>query len=400
MKFCMVTTFYPPFNFGGDGIFVYRLANELARRGHRVDVIHCEDSYRLFQSSPGPEVFANHADVRVHRLKSRARWLSPLLTQQTGSPALKNKKLRALLETSGYDVIHYHNMSLMGITALAYGDAIKLYTLHEHWLVCPMHVLWRFDREVCTRRTCFRCTLAGRRPPQLWRYTGLLERTLGHVDSFIAPSRFTRQKHLELGLDVPIAHIPHFLAAPAAPAAATAQSGRPYFLFVGRLEKIKGVQNIIPVFRTRGDYDLLLAGDGTYENVLRAQAGDLPNVKFLGRVSQEELPALYANAVAVIVPSICYEVFGIIVIEAFAMKTPVIVNNLGALPEAVEDSGGGFVYNNGDELARAMDVVANDAELQNELGNKGYQAYQKYWTEDRHIERYLGLIDDLKRARS
>ena len=47
LKLCMVTTFYPPFSFGGDGIFVYQLAHALAEKGHRVDVIHSEDAYRL-----------------------------------------------------------------------------------------------------------------------------------------------------------------------------------------------------------------------------------------------------------------------------------------------------------------------------------------------------------------
>ncbi|NIT99681.1 MAG: glycosyltransferase, partial [Nitrosopumilaceae archaeon] len=52
------------------------------------------------------------------------------------------------------------------------------------------------------------------------------------------------------------------------------------------------------------------------------------------------------SSLALLVSSICYEVFGIIIIEAFAQRTPVIVNNLGALPEVVQQSGGGYVYNN------------------------------------------------------
>lgn len=47
LRFCMITTFYLPYSFGGDGIFVHQLSNEIANRGHRVDVIHCIDSYRL-----------------------------------------------------------------------------------------------------------------------------------------------------------------------------------------------------------------------------------------------------------------------------------------------------------------------------------------------------------------
>ena len=87
--------------------------------------------------------------------------------------------------------------------------AIKLYTTHEHWLVCPTHVLWRFNREPCTERRCLQCVLHARRPPQLWRGTGLLDRSLRHVDAIIAPSRFTREKHIEFGLrvDAPIVHV-------------------------------------------------------------------------------------------------------------------------------------------------------------------------------------------------
>jgi len=50
----MITTFYPPYSFGGDAIFVERLSSELARRGHHVEVIHCEDSYRLLARAGTP----------------------------------------------------------------------------------------------------------------------------------------------------------------------------------------------------------------------------------------------------------------------------------------------------------------------------------------------------------
>ena len=89
MKFCMVTTFYPPYNFGGDGIFIYRLSNELGRRGHDVDVIHCKDAYLLLQPSGPKGNYPSHPNVKVHGLKSSAGWMSPFFTQQTGSPGFK-----------------------------------------------------------------------------------------------------------------------------------------------------------------------------------------------------------------------------------------------------------------------------------------------------------------------
>lgn len=379
---------------------IYRLSNALARRGHSVDVFHCEDAFLLLNREQPVGNFPNHPLITVHKLKSDKGFLSPLLTQQTGAPIFK-PQLKKALEENEYDVIHYHNMSLIGIKALSYGNAIKLYTTHEHWLVCPMHVLWKFNREVCTKKSCTLCQLAGKRPPQLWRHSGLMARMLKHIDCFLSPSRFTLQKHLDEGLDIPIKQMPYFLpeSSDVDDIAFETPPKRPYFLFVGRLEYIKGVQNLIPVFENQPQYDLLIAGDGEYRKTLEAQADKLTNIQFLGRLDQTRLQQLYRSAVAVIVPSVCYETFGIIIIEAFSCKTPAIVNDLGALPEVVEQSGGGFIYRSNVELKAAMERLAENHSLRNEMGEKGYNAYLKYWNEDAHLERYMNLIEEIKRNR-
>ena len=148
LRFCMVTTFYPPYNFGGDGIFVHRLSNELARRGHQVDVIHCRDAYRLMAGQDTNRGYDDHPNVTVHGLKSPFGFLSPLATQQTGFPLFKSAGILRVLDKD-FDVIHYHNISLLGPKILEYGHGIKLYTMHEYWLVCPTHVLFRFNRAAC-----------------------------------------------------------------------------------------------------------------------------------------------------------------------------------------------------------------------------------------------------------
>lgn len=377
---------------------IYRLSNELARRGHTVDVFHCEDAFLLLNKKQPTGEFPNHPRVTIHKLKSKKGPFSPLLTQQTGFPVFK-PQLKKALEENGYDVIHYHNMSLIGIKALSYGNALKLYTTHEHWLVCPMHVLWKYNREVCTKKSCTLCQLAGIRPPQLWRHTGLMQKMLKNVDCFLSPSRFTLQKHLDMGLDIPIEQMPYFLPKTEDIDQPFAERTleRPYFLFVGRLEYIKGLQNLIPIFVNQAKYDLLIAGDGAYRKSLEIQAANNPNIKFLGRLEQERLSELYRMAVAVVVPSICYETFGIIIIEAFSHRTPVIVNDLGALPEVVEASGGGFIYRTSDELRSVLERLAEDRSLRNDLGEKGYEAYLKYWNEDAHLERYLNLIKETRR---
>ncbi|MEP6960350.1 MAG: glycosyltransferase family 4 protein [Nitrospirota bacterium] len=402
MRFCMVTTFYPPYNFGGDGIFVYQLSNELAKRGHHVEVVHCRDAYQFLSGGTPSMPYQDHPNVTVHGLKSPAGVLSPLLTQQTGWPALKSSQLKSILEKP-FDVIHFHNISLVGgPKVLEYGRALKLYTLHEYWLVCPTHMLFKFGQEVCTEQSCFACTIAHLRPPQMWRYTRMIEEAVNHVDLFIAPSEFTMQKHREMGLQRPIAELPYFTSRWSHDQSTERYVSRevPYFLFVGRLEKIKGLQTLIPVFRHYRNAQLLIAGTGEYEGALRALAADSPDIKFLGRQSGEQLRLLYEQAVATIVPSIWYEVFGIVILESFTQKTPVIVSKMGGMPKVVEDSGGGLVFGTETELVAAMDRLLGEPRLREHMGQRGYQALQQKWSADAHIPQYLRLIEQAAASRA
>ena len=401
LKFLHLTTFYPPYSFGGDAIYVYRLAHGLGDAGHRVDVVHCEDSYRLLHPDAPSLNFADHPNVMRHGLRSRYGALSPILTQQTGRSYLKRKYISELLQRNQYDVIHYHNVSLLGPQILTMqsdkSQAIKLYTTHEHWLICPTHVLWKYDQRACEKAECFRCSLAAKKPPQLWRYTGFLANASRHVDQFLSPSRFSAKMHADRGFPQPLVCLPHFVdrtdddwmhpvARPHA---------RPYFLFVGRLELIKGLHTLIDLWRNIRDFDLLIAGTGTQEKALRARSAANPRIRFLGPVSQADLGGLYVHAVASIVPSLTYETFGMVVIESFARKTPVIVRDLGALPEVVEDSNGGFVYRNDEDLMAAIRQLGTAPTLRSELGENGYRAYLTWWSEEAHFKRYFELIQEI-----
>ncbi len=402
LRFCMMTTFYPPYNFGGDGIVVERLATELADRGHHVEVIHCVDAFLALKpdghvvEAPPPA----RRNLVVHSLKSRAGILSPILTHQTGRPMLKGPAIKRILKAGQFDVVHFHNMSLIGPTAVHYTNAIRLYTPHEHWLVCPLTVLWKFNRAPCTEKNCVACTLHAGRPPQLWRYTGLLKRVMPRFDAVVTPSRFTWDKHLEMGLPPVkrVEYLPHFLRLPP-PASTSSPWPRPYFLYVGRLETMKGVQVVIEAFRHIAHSDLLICGQGTHEAELRELAKGLPHVFFLGRRTHDELQVLYANAVATLVPSIGYEVFGVVILEALAQRTPVIVHDLGALQEVVRDLGGGLLYRDMAGLLAAIETLRWQPELRKAIGETGYRGVTEAAAPDSHVRRYLSLIGRLATAR-
>src|SRR5207245_6985499 len=120
--------------------------------------------------------------------------------------------------------------------------------------------------------------------------------------------------------------------------------------------------------------DLRIAGSGGYERVLRDRAAGLPNIHFEGRLDAPRIAALFRGARAVVVPSLVYETFGYVVLEAFAEGTPVIVRNLGALPELVEESQGGLVFDSQESLIAWLGRLATDKELRDTLGANGFRA--------------------------
>jgi glycosyltransferase involved in cell wall biosynthesis len=403
LRFAVITTFYPPYHFGGDAYAVRRLVHALANRGHRVEVIHDADAYYALNPDADPRPLDEPKGVQVHTLRSKAGRWSCLATHQLGRPVVHGRQIADILRT-GFDVIHFHNISLVGGPGiLAYGDAIKLYTAHEHWLVCPTHVLWRHNREVCDSRQCFRCVLSYRRPPQLWRAGSLLERNARHVDAFLSLSRFSANKHKEFGFASPMRVVPPFLpdaerATPVAPATEDL-TARPYFLFVGRLERIKGLQDAIPLFRGEGPADLLIAGTGNFEPELRALGVNAPRVRFLGQQPAERLRTLYRNAIGTLMPSTCYEVFPMVALESFREGTPLIARRLGPFPDIIADSGGGLLFDNESSLRDAIARLTGDKALRNELGAAAAAAYETRWSEKVAMGEYFSLIQDLAEKR-
>ncbi|HWJ45465.1 MAG TPA: glycosyltransferase family 4 protein, partial [Gaiellaceae bacterium] len=214
------------------------------------------------------------------------------------------------------------------------------------------------------------------------------------------------EQHRRRGFDYPMRQLPYFfpldktgpVPAEAQERAAALAGDRPYFLFVGRLVKIKGVHTLFDAFRRYDGADLLIAGDGAWGDELKRLAADIPNVRFLDHVHPEPLRALYAGAIATLVPSLVYETFGFITLESLAQGTPVIARDFGAVGELVRESGGGFTYRTDDELLASMEALQSDSRLRAELGQRGHEAYVERWSEEPHLRRYLELVDEASGA--
>ena len=406
MKFCMVTTFFGAHSFGGDAAYVDRLSRALIRRGHEVHVFHCADAFEAVRGDHPLRPYTPPPGLHVHRLESRFGILSPIATQVTGRPVFKAKALADQIEAVDTDVVHFHNISLVGGPGvLGMGrNAVRLMTAHEHWLICPMHLLWKYDRKACDSAQCVRCTLAGKRPPQLWRYSGAIPRGVAELDALIFPSVHTMEEHRRRGIFAPMVHLPYFLpddwsagieAEPVEP------TPRPYLAAAGRLVRMKGFQRLISVMKYLPEVDLRIAGTGPFEAELRALAEGMPNVRFEGLLGGESLARLFHGARAVVVPSLFPETFGYVVLEAFAVRTPVVVHlGGGAIAETGVLSGGGLGYQTDSEMLVSLKRVVHDEGLREELAAAGFAMRQGPWSESAHLRTYLDLIQRCRSGKS
>lgn len=404
LRICMINTFYPPYHTGGCGIHVYQLSNLLVQQGHEVEVIHCLDSYFAKRRTKRKGNYETPVNLKVHAIKSGLGPLSPAITYVTGYPVLVGKKIRRIL-AKGFDVIHYHNISLLGGPAvLGFGDAIKLFTLTTYWLICPTHFLWKFNREICQQKECLKCMIScGKLPLQFWRYLNLRDKMLKNVDSLIVQTMFVKRRHIEEGIKARFDWIPVFALPPyqentigeEESTAPNLKNFTPYFLYVGRLEFNKGVHVLIEAYtKKRRKSKLLIVGDGPYSQALRLQARGDPNIVFLGQIPPEKLGLFYRNALALVIPSLWPEIITLVVIEAMSHGLPVITTGNGGLMEVVDGNKAGIIYDDVDELVDALDLIEDDPDLRNNLAANASNAYQKYYTPEAHLQRYYGLIEE------
>jgi glycosyltransferase involved in cell wall biosynthesis len=401
-----VTTFYPPTSFGGDAVYVQRLARAQARRGHNVRVVHAPLVHGLLAADAAASVSGADEGVDVREVRAGGR-LEPLLVYLTGRPVFSRGQLTECLSGTGSGapaVTHFHNPSLIaGPGGLRLGRGVVFYTPHEYWLVCPTHMLYRFGREICTRRTCVRCTVRAGRPPQPWRYGSAVERGLEGVDRILYPSQLCADVHARHGIETESSVFPHFIpddylrrAREAGPRSSDAP---PYLLYVGRLEPVKGITGLLEAHAEHGiETPLWVAGDGGLATELRKRFGRDPRrVRFLGQQDEQALHDLYRDAAGVILPSAGHEVFGLVIAEAFAHGTPALVPHTGAGKDLVEASGGGFVYADGQELAAQVARLVADPDERTRVGERGRRFAAGELSEAAYMERYEALVDAVVR---
>jgi rhamnosyl/mannosyltransferase len=168
-------------------------------------------------------------------------------------------------------------------------------------------------------------------------------------------------------------------------------------LFVGRLVYYKGVSYLIEAFRRVTGCELFICGTGKLENDLKAQAKGLP-VHFLGRLSDADLKAAFVDCDIFVLPSVeRSEAFGIVQQEAMVYGKPVINTSLrSGVPYVSEHGKTGLTVPPKDAkaLARAIQKLADDADLRQKLGKNAAEKVRQTYAMDGIMEQILKILSE------
>lgn len=165
-----------------------------------------------------------------------------------------------------------------------------------------------------------------------------------------------------------------------------------FFLFMGRLVFLKGVDSLIRAFKivraTHKNLKLAIVGKGPFEPYLRKMAAGIPGVVFTGYVDDPAArKLLYENCLGLLVPSF-HEVLPTVIIEAMACSKPIIATNVGGNPFMIKHGKNGFLVEAKDSegIANYMKVLHENCSLRKNLGKFGRDFMEKTFV----IERTVG----------
>jgi phosphatidyl-myo-inositol alpha-mannosyltransferase len=174
--------------------------------------------------------------------------------------------------------------------------------------------------------------------------------------------------------------------ADAAPLPELREGDGPVLLFVGRLEKRKGLEPLLRAFTLlkaeRPDARLVVVGDGPEgERCRNLLPGRLrADVRFLGRVGQDDLPRCYASCDVYVSPALGGESFGIVLLEAMAAGVPIVASDLPGYRSVATDGAQGRLVPPGDPAALATTIGAllDNASLRAAMAAEGRRTVRRY----------------------
>ena len=269
-----------------------------------------------------------------------------------------------------------------------------------------------FDKKFyhCTVQKCKKGSLGGSLLSTIEAYYYNKKKVYDQVDAFLCPSTFIKNKFIEFGYDPKRLHVTNLcydipqLDAELARIkdrlgeGETAGKDR-FILFIGRIEKIKGIFTLCEALKDTG-IKLKIVGGGSDEKLLNDYLKDRPDLpaEYLGFKDKQSVYELTTQCDFLVCPSEWFENFPFSIIETFLMRKAVIGAAMGGIPELVIDDVTGSLFPSGNvaELKKKIVHLWEDPKKTAQLGMNAREHVEKLVDFPVHWRKISGILESLK----
>lgn len=397
---------------GGDWTYVENLVNIYQQKGHRIVPFSMKDERNY--PTPYSDYFIENIDYKKVNKRSLTAGIQVVMKSIYSLEAQKN--LEKLLSDVKIDFAHiniiHHYITPTILKILKKRNIPIIWTLHEYTPICPDSIFVSHG-EICERcfggafyncitHSCKKGSYLASTVAALENYVHKYLNYYAYVDYFVCPSVFQYEKYKQFNFFneklVQLYHGYDYSEIEKAKSLPL-HTDEKYIIFVGRLEKIKGVHTLLKAMRNCPEITLKIIGTGTQEADLKALKDILKvdNAAFLGKKSKQETLQLIDGAEFLICPSECYEVLGFTVVEAMALGKPVIGAAIGGIPEMVIDNYTGLLFEPGntEQLAELIKSLYLRKDLIAEMGENAQRHIHTLINNETHFQRLQKLIPSL-----
>lgn len=318
-------------------------------------------------------------------------------------------KLKRVLRKFKPDVVHVHNLypfiSPSVLPAIKKMRIPVVMTVHNFRLICPNGLFFTHGTicEKCTGKgkeiNCIKNNCESSLPKSvgyaLRNYWARKRKYfLNNVDNFMCLNNFQRMKLIQNGFpENKISVLPNFYSnTDKKENISKKATDHAYVAWAGRISPEKGINLLFEAAKLLPQIEFRVAG-----NILPGyDPGTAPeNVILLGMLDKEKLEEFYSQASFLVMTSIWYEGFPMILPEAMRFRLPVIIPKLGGLPEIVKENVSGLSFEPGNctDLADKIRLLWDNKDLCIELGNNGYERLRENFSAEVFYKRILEMYE-------
>jgi len=380
----LLSQFFSTTKGGGEYIFK-TIAGSLVTKGHKVWVITNNVKGETYQESENLKIITVSPTIQYKG------GLPPSFTDNIRYTINTFQKGRKIAKEQNIDLIHSNNFS----PALA-GSLISYFTKRPH--ITTIHDIFSvYDKDFWkkwTRQTNVSQTNA--------RLVPFFEKLMMKFkfDCIHTVSDATKNDIQKIGTKKPIHIIPNCIQDEQQ---IITESKKNQFVYLGRLVFYKNIEIILKAFKmvTKKfpDVTLMIVGDGPHKSSLQELINKLDinnNITFTGYVTSEQKRKILSESNALLFPSLI-EGFGLVMLESWQQKRPVITSNIPPMSDIIENNKTGFLINPNDEKEWAEKIISiiKDPNISDEMGKAGNKVLKRKYNQELFYENLIKMYDDI-----